>query len=222
MIIVFDVNETLLDLSPLTPQFAAVFGDPSVTGRWFAQLLQLSLVATVTERYHDFATLAKEALRMQAKRHNLSLSGREETRILDTLTQLPAHPDVPESLERLRAAGFRLVTLTNSPPATLQQQLSHAGILDYFEQTLSVDTVRLFKPHPKVYQTAATHLGVLPEQLRLVAAHNWDTSGAIRAGCRAAFIARAQMVLGELDERPDIIADSLTAVTEQIILHDSP
>ena len=41
-IIVFDVNETLLDLKALQPRFEQVFGDPVALSQWFAQLLQTS------------------------------------------------------------------------------------------------------------------------------------------------------------------------------------
>lgn len=222
MVIVFDVNETLLDLSKLKPHFAKFFGDATVMSRWFAQLLQLSMVATITEHYRDFGELAKEALRLTAKRQNVSLTNEMETLVLATMTQLEPHTDVRASLERLRNAGFRLATLTNSPYRILQQQLTFANLIDLFEQTISVDEVRLFKPHPKVYQMAAGKLGIQPNQMRLVAAHNWDTTGAIRAGCKAAFVARPGMVLGDLDEQPDIIAPTMDEVVERILGTDKP
>jgi 2-haloacid dehalogenase len=222
MVIVFDVNETLLDLSKLKPHFAETFGDAAVMSRWFAQLLQLSMIATITEQYHDFGVLAKEALFVTAKRQGVALSNEAKETIVQTLTQLEPHSDVKESLEHLKNAGFRLATLTNSPYHILQKQLSYAGILSFFEQTISVDEVKLFKPHPKVYQMAAEKLGVQQNDLRLVAAHNWDTTGAIRAGCRAAFVARPGMVLGDLDERPDIVGSIMTEVVAKILERDTP
>ncbi len=222
MVIVFDVNETLLDLGKLKPHFAETFGDATVTSRWFAQLLQLSLIATVTEKYQDFGVLAREALLITAKRQGIKLSEEARETVVETLTQLGLHPDVRESLERLKNADFRLATLTNSPYRILQKQLSYAGILHFFEQTLSVDDVRLFKPHPKVYRMAAEKLNVQQNEIRLVAAHNWDTTGAIRAGCKAAFVARPGMVLGDLDEQPDIVAATMTEVVEKILEVDKP
>jgi 2-haloacid dehalogenase len=222
MVIVFDVNETLLDLSKLKPHFTETFGDAAVMSRWFAQLLQLSMVATITETYRDFGVLAREALLVTAKRQGINLSVETKETIVQTLTRLEPHGDVKESLERLKQAGFRLATLTNSPYAILQKQLSHAGISKFFEQTISVDDVQLFKPHPKVYTMAAEKLNVNPNELRLVAAHNWDTTGAIRAGCNAAFVARPGMVLGELDEQHDIVGNTMTEVIQKILVTDKP
>jgi 2-haloacid dehalogenase len=222
MVIVFDVNETLLDLNNLKPRFAETFGDATVMSRWFAQLLQLSMVASLTEHYYDFGTLAREALLITAKRQGVTLSDEAKEKVIQTLTQLEPHADVKESLERLRSAGFRLATLTNSPPHVLKKQLSHAGLLEFFEQTLSVEEVKRFKPHPKVYRMAAQKLGVQSSEIRLVAAHNWDTTGAIRAGCKAAFVARPGMVLGDLDEQPDIVAATMTEVVGKILRRDKP
>lgn len=217
MVIVFDINETLLDLSKLKPLFAEIFGDSSVMHRWFSQLLQLSLVATITTQYHDFDKLAQEALLISAKRQGISLSNEAVEVVVQSLTQLEAHADVKDSLERLRKAKIRLATLSNSSPQVLTKQLSHAGILEFFEQTISVAEVKLFKPHPKVYHMAAQKLGIQTSEMRLVAAHNWDTTGAIRAGCKAAFVARPGMVLGNLDEQPDIVAPTLTEAVSMIL-----
>ena len=215
-VIVFDVNETLLDLKALTPDFARVFGAGEAAQTWFAQLLQNALVATVTTTYHDFGVLAEAALGTLAEQRGVSLPDADKNAILEKLRHLPPHDDVRPSLERLRAAGFRLAALTNSPYRTLHEQLANAGLRDLFDATLSVDEVGLFKPHRKVYEMAAERLGVELGNIRMVAAHAWDTTGAIRAGCKAAFLARPGKVLGAFDEQPDIVADTLFAVVDRV------
>jgi 2-haloacid dehalogenase len=129
---------------------------------------------------------------------------------------------VPAALDRLREAGFRLATLTNNPFAVVEAQLSNAGIRDHFERTLSVETVKRFKPAPEVYTMAAAQLEVLVNDIRLVAAHSWDVAGAMAAGCAAAFVSRPGMVLDPLHPRPDIVGADLTAVTAEIIARDAP
>ncbi len=95
--------------------------------------------------------------------------------------------------------------------------MTNAGLIDHFEQVLSVEDVRRFKPAVETYRMAATKLGVEISNIRLVAAHDWDIAGALRAGCAAAFIARPGMVLGPLAERPDIIGKDLHEVIERIL-----
>ena len=219
-VIVFDVNETLLDLNSLKPQFEALFGTPSVLASWFSQLLHNALLATVLEDYRDFGELALAALDSVAARRGVRLSQEDKDSLFNTLQTLEPHPDVTESLDKLKHAGFRLAALSNSPYRVLTKQLSHARLAGYFDMALSVDEVKRFKPHPAVYRMAATRLGVAPADLRMVAAHAWDTTGAQSAGCQAAFVARPGKRLGKLDIVPGIEAATLTSVAEQIISLD--
>lgn len=219
--IVFDVNETLLDLSALDREFERVFGNASRRGDWFAQVLQNSMVASITGKYDDFGRIAGAALEMTARRYGIDLHQEERSFILSGIRSLPAHPDVKSGLDRLMDAGFRLYTLTNSPPQVVEAQLKNAGLNNYFERSLSVDSIKRFKPDAEVYRMTARELGVPVEQVRLVAAHDWDIAGALLAGCEAAFIARPGKVLNPLMPVPDIIGSDLTEVAERIVTADS-
>lgn len=216
-VILFDVNETLLDLSPLRPRFADAFGDAGAMQEWFAVLLHSSVVTTIADAYIEFGTLAGAALEVVMTRRGVDLGEEERRGILTTIRELPPHPDVVPSLDRLHGAGHRLATLTNSAPAVVTAQISHAGLTEYFETLLSVDSVRAFKPAAAPYRMAAEELGVEPDQVRLVAAHDWDVFGALRAGCRAAFIARGGRPYHPLYAKPDVMGPDLAAVTDQIL-----
>ena len=133
------------------------------------------------------------------------------------MLSLPPHPDVVPALTRLQDAGFRMATFTNSAPAVLKAQLVHAGLSDFFERQLSVDAVGLFKPAPETYHYAAEQMGAAIGNIRLVAAHDWDVTGAIRAGGKAAFVARKGMVLGGSSETPDIIGPDLAAIADLLL-----
>jgi len=220
-LIVFDVNETLLDLKALDPKFEEVFGNASVRTSWFGQVLRNSLVATITGQYDDFGKIAGSALDMTAKLQNVILSEEDRTAIMGGIRSLPPHPDVFSGLEKLKSAGFRLFTLTNSPPHVVEAQLQNTGLTHFFEKSFSVDAIQKFKPDADVYKMTATELEVPIDQIRLVAAHDWDVAGALIAGCAAAFIARPGHVLNPAMPAPDIIGKDLTEVAEQIKSADS-
>jgi 2-haloacid dehalogenase len=215
--IVFDVNETLLDLRSLDAPFEAAFGDRAARMDWFKQLLQLSLLANTLPAYSDFSALGRAALEMIAAQRDVALSPEQVQKILGTMRELAPHDDVLPSLERLRRAGFRLATLTNSAPDAIEAQLRHAAIRDQFEVALSIDAVQRFKPAPETYRMAAERLGVPIGEMMLVAAHGWDVWGAMNAGARAAFVARAGQVLIPLAPRPQIVGPTLLDVTDQIL-----
>jgi 2-haloacid dehalogenase len=213
----FDVNQTLLDTEALRPSFQQAFGDGAVLDEWFALLLQYSLVVTVADSYADFGTVGRAALEMVAKAKGMQLAPAEQTRILQGVLTLPPHPEVPAALESLRAAGFRMVTLTNSSSTAVAAQMQNSGLGKYFEESISVDTVRLFKPDLEVYRRTALHLGVAPGELMMVAAHAWDVMGALKAGWRAAFVARPGKVLFPLAPVPEIVAPDIKGVADALL-----
>ena len=219
--LVFDVMETLLDLRPLRDPFAQAFGDPTALGEWFARLLHGSLVATVTQTYEEFGAIGGRTLEAMASRRGLELSREDRDAIMGTMRELPAHPEVPDALAQVRAAGFPMATLTNSSQQMARTQLEHAGIVHQFDEVLSVEVVRRYKPAPEPYIMAAKTLGVRPDEMRLVAAHDWDVWGAARAGCATAFVARhdAPFAVGK---PPDILGPDLAVVAEAILRVDEP
>src|SRR5512138_2810639 len=220
-ILVFDVNETLLDVDALTPHFVEGFGAADAAREWFTTVLHYSTVATLAGAYAHFGAIDDAALSMLADSRHVSLTPQLRERILVGFRSLPAHPDVRPALERLRSQGFRLVTLTNSASGAVAQQLANAGLADYFERSFSVDAVQRFKPAPEPYRQVAKELGVAVGDLRLVAAHAWDVVGALQAGYLAAFVARPGKVLYPLGPTPDIVEPDCLAVARAIVERDS-
>lgn len=216
----FDVNETLLDLGALRDPFTEAFGDDDPLAEWFVRTLHGSLVATITDAYEDFGTIAGRALDVVAARRGRELGGHRDA-ILGALRRLPAHPEVAGALDRLREAGFPIAALTNSSPELARAQLDHAGILSAFDEVLSVHEVRRYKPAPEPYRMAAARLGVAPAELRMVAAHDWDVWGAMRAGCAVAYVARSDRPFA-IGEPPDIVATDLVGVADAILRRDRP
>ncbi len=216
-VIVFDLMGTLLDLRALDTYFERFFEDAAVRKEWFMQTLQLAMTATLTNAYEDFRVQADTGLEITARRYRVSLLGEEKNLILGTLHKLRAYSEVAQSLQRLRDAGLRLATLTNSTAQAAGAQLMYAGLRDHFEQVISADEIRCFKPAPEVYHLAARRMNVDPEQVRVVAAHDWDITGALRAGCAAAFVARPGHVMNPFGPQPDVRGADLGEVTDQIL-----
>ncbi len=216
-VIVFDVNETLLDLAALDPHFERVFGSAAVRKTWFGQFIKAAFLATITNSYADFGTIGGAAFDMTAAITGVQVSPEDRQQILSSVRSLPPHPEVLQSVERLHRAGIRMAALTNSTEQVARAQLTNAGLSDYLEQILSADMVQRLKPAPEPYRMAAERIGVDINQMRLVAAHDWDVAGAMQVGCAAAFVARPGMVLNPLFATPDIVGGDLRAVVEQIL-----
>lgn len=216
-VLVFDVNETLLDLRALDSEFARVFGNANVRGIWFAQFIQNAMLSIITDTYEPFGAIGGAALEQVAARLNVSLAAEDKMKIIGGLKTLPPHPEVPNALRELKDAGFRLCALTNSVQAVADAQLANAGIANLFEKIFSADTVKRLKPARAPYEYVAREMGAKISETRLIAAHAWDVTGALRAGAHAAFIARPGMALDPLAPHPDIVGNDLQEVAAQII-----
>ncbi len=216
-VILFDVNETLLDLTPVKESVGkALGGRPELAPLWFTTLLQYSLVATVADRYLDFGEIGAACLRMVAKNHGVELSEEEAKEAVAPMRSLPPLNDVIPALGRLRDADYRLFTLTNSSKAAVADQMRHAGLTDYFEALLSVEDVGKYKPHAAVYRWAAGRAGADVSECLLVAAHGWDVAGAAWAGMRTAFVARPGQQVFPLGPEPDYRVSSLTDLAGEL------
>lgn len=220
-IIVFDVNETLLDIEALTPVFERIFGDGAVMREWFAQTILYSQALTLSQRYVSFGELGQATLHMVAACKGLSVDEDGVALLRKTMQALPPHADVRPALTRLREAGFRLVTLTNSAPEAAAKQMAAAGLGDLFERQFSVESVSRYKPARHTYLYVAEHLGVEPSALRLVAAHTWDVIGALAAGCAAALVTRPGNAPLGTGPQPDIVAPDMGALAEAVIARDA-
>ncbi|PRY09868.1 2-haloacid dehalogenase [Pontibacter ummariensis] len=216
-LLLFDVNETLLDLSDMQQAVNKAFNNELAFKLWFAQLLEYSLVESVTGQYHDFSEVGQAVMRMTAKMTGQDVPEEKQKELVTMVNASKPHPDVVPGLEKLQQAGFRLATLTNSPAKTGIPHLEKVGLKDFFEDTLSVDSVEKFKPHPSPYQYAADKFGVKLENLMMVAAHGWDMAGATRAGARAAFIARPGHTLYPLAPEPELTAPTLSDLADKLI-----
>ncbi|PZS33173.1 MAG: haloacid dehalogenase type II [Pseudonocardiales bacterium] len=220
-VVAFDVNETLLDLTALDAGFEERLGSAGLRGQWFAQMLQLSFVGGLTGEYVDFSTAQTAALLMLAERHGRTVTSEQALQIVGRMSTLPPHREVAGALRKLRGSSLKTVALTNSVQAVAEAQLTNAGIREYFDDVISADSVKRLKPAPEPYHAVAAAFDVGISEVRLVAAHSWDVSGALAAGCKAAFVARPGMVLSPIGRQPDIVGTDIAAVVDQIMARDA-
>ena len=217
-VLIFDMNETLLDLTKLRESVADVLGgSDDMVSLWFETMLHYSLVETVSKQYHNFGEIGAGALMMLAENRNITLNKDDAQEALKPIRSSPPYPEVPAALEKLKKSGFPMAVLTNSSHEGLQAQLQNAEIKSYFEQTLSVETFGKYKPHTSVYQWASEQLNVTPEGCLFIAAHGWDVAGAAAAGMDTAFIARPGQALYPLSAEPTYVEKDLKTLANILL-----
>ncbi|PVZ52705.1 haloacid dehalogenase type II [Arthrobacter sp. H-02-3] len=210
-VIVFDVNETLSDMSPMGERFNEVGAPAELAKLWFATLLRDGFALTASGDNGSFAAIGADALRGL-------LTGVELNRPLDAavdhvmsgMTGLGVHPDVPDGVSALAAAGFRLITLSNGSAQIAGKLFSEAGIREAFESLLSVEDAPAWKPARASYEYAAAASRADPAGMLLVAVHPWDIHGAARAGLHTAWLNRTGGSYPDHFEAPEFIITALT------------
>ncbi len=216
-VLVFDVNETLLDMGPLKKAINALLNEEQGFRIWFGMLLHYSTVSNAIGHYYNFTEIATATLDMAATSLHKEVTEDQIKETLSIITTLQTYPDVIKGLHILKENGFRLITLTNSPKSALEKQLANSDLTDYFEQALSIDAIQKYKPAKETYLWAAVKLDVSPEDMMLIAAHAWDIAGASNAGLTTGFIAREGQSLYPLSNKPDFVATDILAMAEQLI-----
>jgi 2-haloacid dehalogenase len=220
-LIVFDVNETLLDLQTMNPIFQRIFGEKDAMRLWFANLIMYSAALTVAGCYVPFTDIGSAVMKMLGDTRGIRISDKDRDELKERFSTMPPHPEVPAALRKLRHAGFRLFTLTDNLPEIQTRQLEQADIVGLFERRFSADGVKRHKPSREAYAYVEKELGVGPSELCLIDCHTWDTLGAVAAGWKAALIKRiGNDVLG-VGPQPHIVGNDLNDVADQLIARHS-
>ncbi len=221
--VIFDVNETMLDLGALDPLFVRWFGDPLARKEWFALTLHFALTLAATREFRSFGEVGAAALAGIAHRREVSLPDEAAAQLREEVLRLPAHFDVAPALRILRHAGLVTAALSNDPLPVVQEQLHHVELSPLFDVIMSVDEAGALKPAPEVYDFAVRRLDLAPGSIWMVAAHGWDVAGAKRSGLRGAFVARPGQSPDPFAP-PEILADDLLGIAHAILAaeHLSP
>ena len=190
-LLLFDVNETLSDMSPLSGCFEAVGAPPGLVTPWFAGVLRDGFALTIAGGSATFVDLAAQGLHTIFSKVQLNCTiAQAVTQVMGGFADLSLHADVAPGLRRLRAGGVRIVTLSNGSSTVAENLLVQAGLAGEVERFLSVEEVSPWKPAAAAYKCALTACGVDAADAMLVAVHPWDIDGAMRAGLQTAWIDR--------------------------------
>jgi len=219
-VLIFDVNETLIDFESMNPLFKRVFGDERVLREWLGHLIMYSMTLTLSGLYKDFFSLGQGLFEMVGAIHKVTVEPADVEALKEGMLTMPALADVEKGLEQLKGAGFRMVTLTNSPSnESGKTPLENAGLANFFERQFSTEMARAYKPAQILYHMVAQELEVPPSACCMIAAHVWDTIGAQSAGMASGLITRpgnAPLLVPGLPQ-PNVVAPDLSALADRMI-----
>jgi 2-haloacid dehalogenase len=209
----------IIDVRPVFARAEEIFPGKGaeLSNAWRTRQFEYTWLRTIGGRYADFWRVSEEALTFAARSVKVELSGEQRDRLMQTYLELKAWPDALPAITRLREAGIRMAFLSNLTPGMLDAVVKNSALDGFFEDHLSTDNVRVYKPDPLAYRMAVDAFGFKKEEIVFAAYAGWDAAGAKWFGYPTFWVNRAGAAVEELEIAPDgsgtVLADLATFVT---------
>jgi 2-haloacid dehalogenase len=209
---VFDAYGTLFDVSSVCERCRDVLGKDTerFSSIWRQKQLEYTWLRSLRGDYVDFWHVTGQSLdftllSMGIENHSL------RTRLMEAYLLIDAFPDARTTLENVKKAGLKAAILSNGSLSMLIAAVRRAGLEKLLDELISVDSAKIYKPHPSVYQLAVDRLRMPAEHICFISGNGWDVSGAAHFGFRAVWLNRLNAPLDQLPGKPEISVDSLSA-----------
>jgi 2-haloacid dehalogenase len=215
---VFDAYGTLFDVNSASRAAQDSLGEKwqPLADLWRSKQLQYTWLRGLSGRHADFWQVTGDALDFALSALHLD-DPPLRTRLMSLYLVLDAYPEIPRILKRLKAAGMKLAILSNGTPAMLAAAAANAGITDLFDAVLSVEEVKVYKPHPSVYALACERLKVAPAEVCFVSSNGWDAYSAKAFGFHTLWCNRFGQAPERIPETPDAQITTLAELPDIVI-----
>jgi 2-haloacid dehalogenase len=213
-VVLFDVFETMLQVSELQHRFVDVGRPPHEWEVFFTRTLRDGMALTLAGGVRPFGEVARAALRTTV-RHTLSEQALDY--VLAGFRELPPHPDVEHALVMLARARVPAYAFTHGAASVACDALDGAGLRTYLRGVMSCESIHAFKPPARVYHWACQQVDAPADRVALVAAHSWDVHGAVRAGLLGGLATRLEGAVPDVVARPHVAAERLDEVVERLL-----
>ena len=207
--VVFDAYGTLFDVHSVVSECEARFAGKGaqLSQMWRAKQLEYTWLRSLMGRYEDFEAITRAALGAACRMLGLQLDAATVDRLMQAYLVLKTFPELPGALKALRRC--RLAILSNGSPRMLSAVVRNAGLDPLLDSVLSADALKIFKPHPSVYELATRHLRLSAREIAFVSSNFWDVAGAASFGFRTYWINRAGNQPDELGFQPTAVLSGL-------------
>ena len=208
--LVFDAYGTLFDVHSVIARCEALWPGQgaALSHLWRAKQLEYSWLRSLMGRYVDFETITADALRYACKALDLACDDTRLHDLMEAYRNLDTFPEVPDVISALQ--GRKRAILSNGSPDMLNAVVRHSGLEASLDVVLSVDSLKIYKPDPRVYQLAVETLAFDREGIGFVSSNCWDACGARNFGFQSFWINRPGNPVDELGAMPDRVLSNLS------------
>ena len=210
--VIFDPNSVAPEVEKAFPGKGLEF-----TRAWRSKQFDYSFLRSITGDHADFFKVTGDALDYTAEQMHLELAAETRARLLDAYLHLKPWPDVVVALQKLKASGIRIITISNFTPAMLRANADNAGIANLFDEFLSTEVNGTFKPDPRAYELGMNALHLRKDEIVFAAFGGWDAYGAKRFGYPTVWVNRFHVPTEALGTPPDRMATDLDGLVDFVL-----
>ena len=207
--IIFDAYGTLFDVNSAAEKCKDKIGDKweGFANYWRTTQLEYTWLRSLMNRHKDFWAITEDSLDKSMQAFKIDLSMRNE--LLDLYRVLSTFPEVKEVLEKLKEKNYKLAILSNGTPSLLNELVKSNNLDNIFNDIFSIEEVKVYKPHPKVYNIPVEKYQIQRNEVAYLSANTFDVSGSGNYGFNPVWVNRNNSVFDNLDYVPKYQVENL-------------
>ena len=201
--IIFDAYGTLFDVNSAAEKCKDKIGDKwePFANFWRTTQLEYTWLRSLMKRHKDFWQITEESLDKSMMAFNIDPGMKNE--LLNLYKVLSPFQEVPETLKSLKEKNFKLAILSNGTPSLLNDLVKSNNLNNLFDDLFSIEEVKIYKPHPKVYDLPIEKYKIKKNEVAFLSANTWDVSGAGNYGYQSIWVNRNNNIFDNLDYKPN-------------------
>ena len=213
---VFDAYGTLFDVNSAAEKCKKKLGNrwESFANAWRTTQLEYTWLRSLMKKHKNFWQITEDSLDHTMETFKIKKELRNE--LLNLYKELGTYSEVKECLDGLKSKKIKIAILSNGTPGLLKKLVESNNIQNYFDNIISVENIKIYKPDPKVYEMPIKEYNCKPENICFLSSNSWDVSGGGVFGYNAIWVNRFNKIFNKLDYTPQYIINNLNQLLKLV------
>ena len=209
-VIIFDAYGTLFDVNSAAENCKNKIGEQwePFANYWRTTQLEYTWLRNLMDRHEDFWKITEDSLDKSMKVFQIDIS--MKNKLLNLYRVLSTFSEVKETLLKLKEKNYKIVILSNGTLSLLKELVNSNNLENIFDDVMSVEEVKTYKPHPDVYNIPVKKYQIEKNQFAYLSANTWDVSAAGNFGFNAVWVNRNKNIFDNLDYKPVNVINNLS------------
>ena len=214
--IIFDAYGTLFDVNSAAEKCKDKIGDKweGFANYWRTTQLEYTWLRTLMNRHEDFWKVTEDSLDKSMQIFKIDPSMKNE--LLNLYKVLSTFSEVKGVLNELKKKNYKLAILSNGTPSLLNELVKSNNLDNIFNDIFSIEEVKVYKPHPKVYNIPIEKYQIQKNEVAYLSANTWDVSAAGNYGFNPVWVNRKNSNFDKLDYVPKYQIENLSKLIDII------